>query len=85
MDETRQVAGDEVVEHVSTLVERVFGRLKPVLVAVDTVLAGPDRPHAGDLDRLSPPVADALGGLVIGAGFVCAPHTLADQEFGFQW
>lgn len=85
MDETRQVVGDEIVEHVSTLVEGVFDRLKPILVAVDTLLAGPSRPHADELDRLSPQVRDALGGIVIGAGFVCAPRTLSDQEFGFQW
>ena len=84
MDETRQAA-DEVVEHVSTLVEGVFERLKPVLVAVDTLLAGPSRPSGDDLDRLRPQVVDALGGVVIGAGFVCAPHALADQEYGFQW
>lgn len=85
MDETHQVTGDEIVEHVSTLIEAIFERLKPVLVAVDTLLAGPSRPDAADLDRLSPQVVDALGGIVVGAGFVCAPHTLADQEFGFQW
>jgi hypothetical protein len=77
-------AGDEVVEQVSALVEEVFDRLKPVLVAAESLLSSPVV-RAGDLDRLRGPAVDALGGLVVGAGFVCAPFTLADQEFGFQW
>ena len=83
--EARPVAGDEVVEQVSALVEGVFERLKPLLVAVETLLVDSAEVRADDLDRLSPPVVDALGGLVVGAGYVCAPHTLADQQFGFQW
>jgi hypothetical protein len=89
MGEQRPVAGSEVgaeiVEQVSVLVEGVFERLKPVLVAVESLLAGPAAVHSRDLDRLSLPVLDALGGIVVGAGFICAPHTLADQQFGFQW
>ena len=81
----RPVAGDEIVEQVSVLVEGVFERLKPVLVAVESLLAEPAAVRSRDLDRLSLPVLDALGGIVVGAGFVCAPHTLADQQFGFQW
>jgi hypothetical protein len=79
------VAGDEVVEQVSALVEGVFDRLKPVLVAAESLLAELPEVRADDLDRLSQPAVDALGGLVIGAGYVSAPHTLADQQFGFQW
>ena len=79
------MAGDEVVEQVSALVEGVFERLKPVLVATESLLA--DRPavRARDLDRLRPFAVGALGGLVVGAGYICAPHTLADQLLGFQW
>ena len=77
--------GDEVVEHVSAIVEDVFDRLKPVLVAVESLLDEVDEVHAADLDRVRPQVVDALGGLVIGAGYVAAPHVLADQEYGFEW
>jgi hypothetical protein len=83
--EVMAVDGDEVVEQVSALVEGVFERLKPLLVAVETLLAESAEVRAADLDRLSPQVVDALGGLVVGAGYVCAPHTLADQLFGFHW
>lgn len=76
-------AGSEVVEQVSTLVEDVFGRLKPVLAGAEGLLAG--AATADDLTRLRPQVFDVLGGLVVGAGFVSAPNTLADQEFGFEW
>jgi methyl-accepting chemotaxis protein-like sensor len=79
-----EVAG-EIVELVSALVEGVFERLKPVLVAVESLLAESAEIHAQALDRLRPQVVDALGGLVVGAGYVCAPHTLADQQYGFQW
>jgi hypothetical protein len=79
------VAGDEVVEQVSALVETIFERLKPVLVAAESLLAESPAVHARDLDRLTRPAVDALGGLVIGAGYVSAPHVLADQQFGFQW
>lgn len=77
--------GDEVVEHVSAIVEDVFDRLKPVLVAVESLLDEVDEVSAADLDRVRPQVVDALGGLVIGAGYVAAPHVLADQEYGFEW
>lgn len=79
------LAGDELVEQVSALVEGVFERLKPVLVAAESLLAERPEARAADLDRLSGPAIGALGGLVIGAGYVCAPHTLADQHYGFQW
>lgn len=79
------VAGDEVVEQVSALVESIFERLKPVLVAAESLLADLPGVRARDLDRLARPAVDALGGLVVGAGYVCAPHVLADQQFGFQW
>jgi len=89
MDGPRPVAGSEtateIVEQVAALVEGVFERLKPVLVAVESLLAESAELRTGDLDRLSTPVVDALGGIVVGAGFICAPHTLADQEFGFLW
>ncbi|MEV6908751.1 cache domain-containing protein [Amycolatopsis sp. NPDC051071] len=80
-----QSAGSEVVEQVSTLVEDVFGRLKPVLAGAEGLLAESADATAGDLTRLRPQVFDVLGGLVVGAGFVSAPNTLADQEFGFEW
>ena len=77
--------GDEVVEHVSAIVEDVFDRLKPVLVAVESLLADVDEVSAADLDRVRPQVVEALGGLVVGAGYVAAPHVLEDQEYGFEW
>ncbi|MEC3980643.1 cache domain-containing protein [Amycolatopsis sp. H20-H5] len=85
MNDTRTLAGDEVVEQVSALVEGVFDRLKPALAGVEALLAEAGEARAADLDRLRPQVVDALGGLVIGAGFVSAPRVLADQEFGFEW
>ena len=89
MDGRRPVAGGElvteIVEQVAALVEGVFERLKPVLVAVESLLAEPARTRTRDLDRLSLPVVDALGGIVVGAGYICAPRTLADQQFGFHW
>ncbi len=78
-------AGSEVVEQVSALVEDVFGRLKPVLDGTEGLLAASGGATADDLTRLRPQVFDVLGGLVVGAGFISAPHTLADQEFGFEW
>lgn len=83
MNDTRTHAVDEVAEQVSALVEGVFGRLKPVLAAAESVLA--DDPAAAALHRIRPQVTEALGGLVIGAGFVSAPGVLADSEFGFEW
>ncbi|WP_326946411.1 cache domain-containing protein [Amycolatopsis sp. NBC_01307] len=83
MTDTRTLAGDEVVEHVSALVEGVFDRLKPLLAAAESVLA--DAPAASALHRIRPAVTEALGGLVVGAGFVSAPRVLADSEFGFEW
>jgi hypothetical protein len=79
------LAGDELVEQVSALVEGVFEQLKPVLVAAESLLAELPAVRARDLDRLSPFAIGALGGLVVGAGYICAPRTLADQHFGFQW
>ena len=55
-----------------------------MLVAVESLLDD-DAVSAADLDRVRPQVVDALGGLVIGAGYVAAPHVLADQEYGFEW
>lgn len=83
MNDTRTLAGDEVVEQVSALVEGVFERLKPLLAAAESVLA--DAPAASALHRIRPQVTEALGGLIIGAGFVSAPRVLADSEFGFEW
>lgn len=83
MTDTRTLAGDEVVEHVSALVEGVFDRLKPLLAAAESVLA--DTPAASALHRIRPAVTEALGGLIVGAGFVSAPRVLADSEFGFEW
>lgn len=83
MNDTRTLAGDEVVEQVSALVEGVFERLKPLLAAAESVLA--DAPAASALHRIRPQVTEALGGLIIGAGFVSAPHVLTDSEFGFEW
>ncbi|RSM36141.1 hypothetical protein DMA12_41455 [Amycolatopsis balhimycina DSM 5908] len=83
MNDTRTLAGDEVVEQVSALVEGVFERLEPVLAAAESVLA--ESPAAVALHRIRPQVTEALGGLVVGAGFVSAPHVLTDSEFGFEW
>lgn len=77
--------GDEVVALVSGLVEGVFAGLKPLLAAVETLLADPGPPTAADLERLRGPVVEQLAGLVVGAGFIAAPGLLADQEFGFEW
>ena len=83
MNDTRTLAGDEVVEQVSALVEGVFERLGPVLAAAGAVLA--ESPAASALHRIRPQVTEALGGLIVGAGFVGAPHVLTDSEFGFEW
>ncbi len=83
--DTRTRTGDDVVEQVSSIVEGVFTGLEPLLAAAEALLAAPGRPTATDLERLRPPVLDTLGGLVVGAGFIAAPHALADQEFGFEW
>lgn len=83
MLENGTLAGDEVVEQVAALVEGIFDRLKPTLAATEAVLAGDL--SAISLHAIRPQVFDALGGLVIGAGFVSAPNVLADQEFGFEW
>jgi hypothetical protein len=83
VNDTRTLAGDEVVEQVSALVEGVFDRLKPLLAAAESVLA--DAPAAAALHRIRPAVTEALGGLVVGAGFVSAPRVLEDSEFGFEW
>jgi hypothetical protein len=83
VNDTRTLTGDEVVEQVSALVEGVFERLKPLLAAAESVLA--DAPSAAALHRIRPQVTEALGGLVVGAGFVSAPHVLSDSEFGFEW
>lgn len=72
---------DEVAEQVSALVEDVFDRLKPMLAATEKLLAT----RGGELDWLRPRIVELLGGLVIGAGYVSAPHALAGQEFGFEW
>ncbi|RJQ79638.1 cache domain-containing protein [Amycolatopsis panacis] len=85
MTDTRTPPGEEVVTQVSTLVEEIFARLKPVLAAAETVLAEPESRTTQALHGIRPQVVDALGGLVIGAGFVSAPQVLTDQEFGFEW
>jgi hypothetical protein len=78
------VTGDEVVAQVAVLVEGIFERLKPVMAATESMLAAPGL-RAEALHGIRPQVIDALGGLVIGAGFVSAPRVFADQEFGFEW
>ncbi|WP_326568555.1 cache domain-containing protein [Amycolatopsis rhabdoformis] len=85
MTDTRTLTGDEVVAQVSALVEEIFDRLKPVLAAAETLLGEPGGAGADTLHGIRPQVLEALGGLVIGAGFVSAPHVLSDQEFGFEW
>lgn len=85
MTDTRTPPGEEVVTQVSALVEEIFARLKPVLAAAETVLAEPESRTTQALHGIRPQVVDALGGLVIGAGFVSAPQVLTDQEFGFEW
>jgi len=78
-------AGADIVEEVSGIVEGVFERLTPLVSAATKVLdrSGPVR--AAELDALRPEVLAALGGRVVGAGFIAAPDTLADQQFGFEW
>jgi hypothetical protein len=83
--DTRTLTGDEVVAQVSALVEEIFERLEPVLAAAETLLAEPGGAGSATLHGIRPQVLDALGGLVVGAGFVSAPHVLSDQEFGFEW
>lgn len=78
------LTGDEIVEEVSGLVEAVFERLKPIVATAETILDQPEV-HATDLDRLRPRIERGLGGIVVGAGFIAAPDTLADQRFGFEW
>ena len=85
MNETRTLPGDEAVEQVSALVEGIFDSLKPLLATTEALLADAVRARAADLDRLRPQVIRAIGGLVVGAGFISAPHVLADQELGFEW
>ncbi|HVV10800.1 cache domain-containing protein [Amycolatopsis sp.] len=85
MNHTRTLAGDELVEEVSALVEGVFGRLKPVVAGAEAILNSDGPVQAAHLDGLRPQIAQALGGLVVGAGFIAAPDTLDDQRFGFEW
>jgi hypothetical protein len=85
VNDSRPPDGDEVVEQVSALVEGIFERLKPILAAAEAVLAEPGDLLASSLHRFRPQVIDALGGLIIGAGFVSAPRVLTDSEFGFEW
>ncbi|PXY32529.1 cache domain-containing protein [Prauserella muralis] len=85
---TRALLGDEIVEQVSALVEAVFDGLGPLATQAGGLFAGESPPSAADLERLRPLVLDALSGvhgLVVGAGFIAAPHALADQELGFEW
>jgi hypothetical protein len=84
VNHTCALAGDELVEEVSAVVEGVFGRLKPVIASAEAILNRPGPVRAADLDRLQPHVVPALGGLVVGAGFIAAPNTLADQQVGFE-
>ncbi|MGW5649595.1 cache domain-containing protein [Saccharopolyspora sp. NPDC003752] len=84
MKDTRTLVGDEVIDHVSTLVEDVFARLATIRSGAETLLAE-DSLRARDLARLRPEVVGALGELVNGAGFIAAPNLLVDQELGFQW
>jgi hypothetical protein len=81
---TDTLAGDEVVAQVAVLVEGIFECLKPVHAAAESLLSQWPLPVAA-LHGIRPQVIDALGGLVIGAGFVSAPRVFADQEFGFEW
>lgn len=83
--DTRTLDGDEVVAQVSGLIEEIFARLKPVAAAAETLLAEPGGAGADALPGIRPQVKAALGGLVIGAGFVSAPRVLSDQELGFEW
>lgn len=90
MKNTLTWEAQNVVEHASTIFDDVFRGLAPILDAAQELFtrAGSPRAHAADLEKLRPTVFDALGGhegLVVGAGFIAAPHTLADQELGFQW
>ncbi|MBN9744887.1 MULTISPECIES: cache domain-containing protein [Amycolatopsis] len=85
MPDTRTLTGEEVVTQVSSLVEEIFARLKPVLAAAETLLAESGELSADALHTIRPQVIEALGGLVVGAGFVSAPNVLADQELGFEW
>ena len=85
MNEPRTLHGDEAVEQVSALVEGVFDRLKPMLATAEALLSEAGTAHTADLDRIRPQVIQAIGGLIVGAGFVSAPRVLADQEFGFEW
>jgi hypothetical protein len=82
---TQTRAADDVIEHVSTLVEEVFDGLKPLLAAAEWLLSDPRGTQAADLERLRPQVLEQLTGLVIGAGFIAAPGALRDQEFGVEW
>ncbi|MDQ0377156.1 cache domain-containing protein [Amycolatopsis thermophila] len=79
------VTGEDIVEEVSGIVEGVFGRLAPVVTAATDVLGRPGPVRATELDALRPHVLAALGGRVVGAGFIAAPDALADQRFGFEW
>lgn len=90
MKSTRAVRSDEVVDHVSAIIEGVFAGVAPILAVADELFTrpGPRRAQAADLGAFRPVIFDALGGLdglVVGAGFIAAPHVLADQELGFQW
>ncbi|AIJ21170.1 hypothetical protein AMETH_1078 [Amycolatopsis methanolica 239] len=79
------LAGEDIAEEVSGIVEGVFGRLAPAVAAATAILGRPGPVRAADLDALRPDVLAALGERVVGAGFIAAPDALADQRFGFEW
>lgn len=90
MNNTRTLLANEVVDAVSAAVEGVFDGLAPVAAKAEALFTGSTgaRPRTGDLTALRPIVLDTLGGvdgLVVGAGFIAAPHVLDDQELGVEW
>lgn len=89
MKDTRTRIGDDVAGVVSTLVEEIFASIDPLLAAAEALFSGQSDigTTTTDLHRLRPEVLRVLtpDSLVVGAGFIAAPHALADQELGFEW
>ncbi len=79
------LAGEDIAEEVSGIVEGVFERLARAVAAATAILGRPGPVRAADLDALRPDVIAALGERIVGAGFIAAPDALADQRFGFEW